>query len=346
MIKTFRHVEGAALIFQRQSTATQICSSILGRNLFKWYTLIEDECCLLLSCHSALPKKWRREDLRIRKLIAASDYSRVSTDQLQSRMLDDVLQAITAIVPTMADVVATIPTLNGLTGDKRVKTIIYLESKLIYILDYLTTLRTSRLVMHLFQTIEVGFPWKTRHSACCPELPFPPFRFIYPEAGVVFITFLALCNYVQVVLYAPIQANGIRIERLEVESKYGEYLALEMCRGYAAIEDEFGDDLTYLLPCLRPLSVAGFSCPRELQKWYWHKLAHFELLGSKYVEPVRQYLSVVWGMPELLTMGFESWKQTPLESQITALSADEIDMARKIFVTTGGSESAGETDEE
>lgn len=346
MVKCFRHVKGAALVFQMRTSATQVCSSLLGRNLFKWYTLVEDECCLLLSCRSALPKIWRKEDLRIRKLIAASDYSRVSKDQLKSRMLDDVLQATVAIVPTMADVLATIPELNGSAGDKRVKIIAYLESKLIYILDYLTSLRTSPLVMQLFQTIEVGFPWRTRHSACCPELPFPPFKFLYPQAGVVFLILLATRNYVQVVLYAPIQANGIRIERLELESKFDEHIAYEMCRGYAAIEDEFGDDLSYLLSCLRPMSVAGFSCPRELQRWYWHKLAHFERLGAKYVEPVRRYLSVVWDMPELLTVSFESWKQTPLENRTTALTADDIDMAGKIVVTTSDSEPSEETDME
>jgi len=346
VVKCFRHVKGAALVFQTRTSATQLCSSVLGRNLFKWYNLIEDECCLLLSCRSALPKTWRQEDLRIRRLIAASEYSRLPKDQLQSRIVDDVLQATLTIIPSMADAIATIPELNESVGDKRAKTIVYLESTLIYILDHVVTLKTSRLVMQLLETIEVGFPWRTKHSACCPELPFPPFRFLYPPAGMVFICLQAIRNYVQVILYPPIKANGIRIERLELESQFDEYNAYEMCRGYAAIEDEFGDDSTCLLSCFRPLSVAGFSCPAELRTWYWHKLIHFEQLGNQYVEPVRRYLSVMWGMPEIITHGFESLKLSPLENRIMALTADDIDMAAKIVVTVSDCERSEETDTE
>ena len=346
MVKCFRHVKGAALIFQKRTNAAEFCSSVLGRNLFKWYCLIEDECCLLLCHRSGLPKSWRHEDLRIRRQIATHDYSHVSKDQLQSRILDDVLQATLTVIPSMIDAIATIPELNGSVGNKRAKTIVYLESKLIYIFDHVVTLKNSRLAMQLLQTIEVGFPWKTRHSVCCPELPFPPFRFLYPPAGMVFICLQAIRNYVQTVLYPPLKANGVRIERLELESEFDEYNAYEMCRGYAAIEDEFGDDSSCLLSCFRPLSVAGFSCPRELRSWYWHKLAHFERLGPKYVEPVRRYLSVIWGMPELLTKDFESWKQTSLENQMMALTVDDIDTAAKIVVTAGDSERSEETDEE
>jgi len=198
MVKCFRHVNGAAQIFQSRTNATKLCSSLLGRHLFKWYSLIEDECCLLLSCRGALPPVWRQEDFRIRKIIAASEYSSVSKDQLQLRILDDVLQATLDIIPTMADALATIPHLTRETGNKRTEAIAHFESSLIYILDYVESLRTSPLVRSLIQTTEVGFPWKTRYSPCCPELPFPPFRFTYPPAGMVFICLQAIQLYVQV----------------------------------------------------------------------------------------------------------------------------------------------------
>lgn len=339
-------MKGAALILQTHSSATQLCSSALGRNLFKWYGLIEDECCLLLGCRPALPKAWRQEDLRIRRFIAASEYSQVSKDQLQSRILDDVLQGIMAIVPNMADVLATIPELKGSIGEKRMKMIDHIQSKLIYILDYLESLRTSRPVMQLFQTIEVGFPYRATDSACCPELPFSPIRFLYPPAGVVFICFLAIRNYIMVMLYAPIQADGVRIERLELESKFDEHNAYEMCRAYAAIEGEFDDDLSCLLSCFRPMTVAGLSCPTGLRRWYWHKLGHLEGLGATYIEPVKRYISVVLGLPEILTLGFDFWKQIPLENRIMSPTAGEIDMAAKTVVTTCDSELPGGTDME
>jgi hypothetical protein len=199
MVKCFRHVNGAAQIFQTRTNASQLCSSPLGRHLFKWYNLIEDECCLLLSCRGALPPAWRQEDFRVRKSIAALEYSRVSKDELQLRMLDDVLQATLDIMPTMADALATIPELNRSTGDNRTEVVARLESKLVYIIDYVESLRTSPLVKPLIQTVEVGFPWNSRHSKCCPELPFPPFRFVYPPAGMIFICLQAIRLYVQVI---------------------------------------------------------------------------------------------------------------------------------------------------
>ena len=191
-------MSGAAQIFQSRTNATNLCSSLLGRHLFKWYSRIEDECCLLLSCRGALPQSWRQEDFRIRKVIAASEYSRVSKDRLQLRILDDALQATANIIPTMADALSTISELNHAMGAKRAETIAHLDSTLIYILDYVESLRHSPLFKPLIQTLEVGFPWKTRHSTCCPELPFPPFRFTYPPAGVVFICLQAIQLYVHV----------------------------------------------------------------------------------------------------------------------------------------------------
>ena len=346
MDKCFQHVKGAAIVLQARTTATQLCSSVLGRNLLKWYNLIEDECALLLSSGGPLPQTWRHEDHRIRKFIAASEYSEIPKDQLGSRILDDVMQATLAIEPTMAEALATIPRLNRSTGDERVKMVARMESKLIRILDYVESLQTSPLVIQLLQAYGVGFPWMTRHSECCPELPFPPFRFVYPPAGMVSICLLAIRLYVQVVLYPPIKTAGVRIERLERDSKLDEHDAYEMCRAYAAIEDKFGDDLSYLLACFRPLSVAGFACPPELRSWYWHKLAHFERLAPKYSEPVRRYVAVLWGMPELLTLGFDSWKETPLENRIAALTPEDMSIAANIVVTTSDSKTSDETDEE
>ena len=77
--------------------------------------------------------------------------------------------------------------------------------------------------------------------------------------------------------------------------------------------------------------MAGFSCSPKLRMWLWHKLAHFEELGRQYVEPVKKNLSVVWDMPELLTMGFGLRK--PLEKK-KILSADDIELAAKIVAVS------------
>ena len=115
---------------------------------------------------------------------------------------------------------------------------------------------------------------------------------------------------------------------MEKESDTVEFYAFEICRTFAAVEDAFGEDLSALLPCFHSLSMAGFSCPPNVRMWLWHKLAHFEELGHQYVEPVKKNLSVVWGMPELLTMGFR-W-QGPLQEQKKVLRAEDIELAAKI----------------
>jgi hypothetical protein len=197
-------VNGAAQILQSRTNATKLCSSALGRHLLKWYSLVEDECCLLLSCRGALPPTWRQEDFRIRKIVAGTEYARVSKSQLKLLILDDVLQATLDIITAMADALATIPELNRATGDKRAEIKTQLESTLIYILDYVERLQTSKLVKPFIQTFEVGFPWHSNHSTCCPELPFSPFRFAYPPAGVIFICLIAIRLYVSVYLLMTI----------------------------------------------------------------------------------------------------------------------------------------------
>jgi hypothetical protein len=166
--------------------------------VFKWYSLIEDECCLLLSCRGALPPAWRQEHFRIRKILAVAEQNILATGPLQIRRLEDVLQATLDIIPAMADALATIPDLKRSTADERTKLIAKLEKKIVYILDYVESLRTSHLVASLIQTVEVGFPWQTRHSMCCPDLPFSPFRFVHPVAGMIFICLHAIHLYVQV----------------------------------------------------------------------------------------------------------------------------------------------------
>ena len=135
---------------------------------------------------------------------------------------------------------------------------------------------------------------------------------------------------------------GIQVERLERECEFDEYIAHELCRGYAAIEDLHGGDLTYLLSCFWPLSVAGFALPRQLLDWYWHKMAHFEQLAPTYVEPVRKYVGVLWGIPELLTQGFE--KLLPKENRATALTPDDIDAAVTVILVASESGPSAEID--
>jgi len=132
------------------------------------------------------------------------------------------------------------------------------------------------------------------------------------------------------------------MERLERGREFDEYIAHELCRGYAAIENLHGGDLTYLLSCFRPLSVAGLALPRQLRDWYWHKMAHLEHLAPTYVEPVRKYVGLLWGIPELLTQRFENL--LPKENGATALTPDDIDAAATVILVASDSGTSEEID--
>ena len=71
-------------------------------------------------------------------------------------------------------------------------------------------------------------------------------------------------------------------------------------------------------------------------------MAHFERLAPTYVEPVRKYVGVLWGIPELLTKGFENL--LPKENRITALTSDDIHAAAMVILVASESETSEEID--
>jgi hypothetical protein len=74
-------------------------------------------------------------------------------------------------------------------------------------------------------------------------------------------------------------------------------------------------------------------------------MAHFERLAPTYVEPVRRYVSVLWGIPELSTMGFES--SLPSENRISAMTPDAAETVVLIGSDSGASpETIGPDDSE
>jgi hypothetical protein len=76
--------------------------------------------------------------------------------------------------------------------------------------------------------------------------------------------------------------------------------------------------------------MAGLTCPLETRMWLWYKLAHFEELGYLSFEPVRRQLSVLWGMPLLLTGGFSAWKERVPGGSVKVMGDEEIDIMAKM----------------
>jgi hypothetical protein len=329
-MKCFQHVQGAAKILQHFSSPFRQCSTIFGRSLLEWYCSLEGHCCLYLGYRTPLPKEWRRENVRVRKELAELEYPNLTSDERKRRVIDDLYQEIWEIVPHLADVLATTPCLKDLTGDTKARTVANLKNLLLYARKRIKEIMSIPLVVEMMQTVKLDKDYTpVRHRECCPPPPFTQYALAFPAVGYLKIMCLSLPSYIRLYLYTPLRQAGLRIDAFEEEyhSEPLEDRAYEICRVYAAIEDTFGEDLSDLLPCSNHLAIVGFTCPEELRLWLWHKLAHFEKVGNLSMEPLKKSLSVVWGMPELLTDGFEHWKWSPLENRKKSLILGDINEA-------------------
>ena len=326
-VKCFKHVQGAAQILLRCSNPKRQCEKILGRQLLRWYTGLEYHCCMMLGCKTLLPQAWRLEDSRVRKELARLEYPNLPKSQRKQRLVDDIFQEVASLNPYIVSMYSTIVTLKGLRGETRSQTLLKFREELIFVRHRLKEIMESSLASEVLET-EKRLTYTSKHSECCPDPPAFSYKFRFPPAGMLQLSFLVLLNGLQIFLYAPIRQAGIRIAEFEDDASKVQSRTYEICCVFAAIEDEF-DDLNVLLPAFNNLIMAGFSCPKNLRSWLWHKLAHFEQFGHLYFEPLKRKLSVLWGMPELLEMGFASCKESPLENRKEELGADDLDLVSR-----------------
>lgn len=243
----------------------------------------------------------------------------------KARLLDDLLQQTWGLLPHLADILAMIPQLKLLKGSKLPTVEHQIKTDMLRLHNGIKELAVSFHLSEILKITEKRDSYQSRHSKCCPPLPFTPCTIQFPRAGFLQLSFLSLSIYAQLVLYTPLRKAGLYIESLEEDNNVESY-SFEICRIYSAIE-EISEDQSDLLPCFQLLIMAGFSCPPSLRMWLWHKLAHFEELVSLYVSPFKSLLSVLWGMPELLTKGFGS--KSPLQEQ-KMLSTDDVELAAKV----------------
>jgi hypothetical protein len=96
---------------------------------------------------------------------------------------------------------------------------------------------------------------------------------------------------------------------LEKELEKSQQHMYDIARMFTAIEEEFQGYPSALMPHLRPFIKVGSGCSEELRESFWHKLAHFEELGSTFIEPVKRQLAILWGIPELAPRGFVAMKR-------------------------------------
>jgi len=152
--------------------------------------------------------------LRIRRELSGIEYVLLPEDQRLPRLLDDTWQETWEIVPHCAKVLVTIPQLKHLQGERLVQTLRSVEKDLVYSWTRLNELTGLLCESKALDVIDID-AFTSRHSRCCPLLPFQPYLFQYPPAGLLQLMILSMRNYIATILYAPLRDAGSRIELLE-----------------------------------------------------------------------------------------------------------------------------------
>jgi hypothetical protein len=289
---------------QKFSDPIQHCSTTVGRSLLEWYCGIEDYCCFLGAYRALLPAEWRRENVRIRQLLAHEEYPRITPEERKPRLLDDLWPQLYALVPVLGDVLATVPLLKTLEGSERFKVAAHLTAELRqFMRDFRGFLKSPHVVEIFLPASSPQLFSCHNHVDCCPSPPFNPDLFHFPPAGIFKVILQCLETYIRASLY-PLLRMELEFDDviLELEDEGAAFYSVEVCRTFAGLEHQYSNNPEVIVPCFSPLVIAGLSCPPHLRRWVWCKLAHSEQIGLRF-DSIKQNLAVLWDMPEIPTDG-------------------------------------------
>jgi hypothetical protein len=322
----YSHVQGLATILTRFSTPQKTCSNELERRLLQWYFLLEDHCCLVSVFPPCLHITWRRENIRVRQRLwtdikrsnddgkGANEFeqnARLSNesgglnDDLNPRVLDDILQELWIHVPTLADALQEFHKLKELEGDELRDRFHNLNLLLKEVQSAMMELWNSERVTELLRDLDpTGWQPRSTSSQYPPspkEQTHPyhtssqqstlsaspiPYRCKFRLAGYFRLTFLSIKSYIPIILQRiprpqPLRTNHSETNGEKTATCFQDHKTLrlaadEMCGIYAGLE-YFPFDL--LMPCSYPLTMACFSCSPELREWLWLKFERFEESG-------------------------------------------------------------------
>lgn len=269
-----------------------------------------------------LSEEWIQADVQFRAALARQDYPNLAPEQRLARLTSDLFPELWSIIPRLIRVFNGTSRLKLLDGSKREKRRLQLRKELDQFTELLRRFMKSPRVLEVLKPASADVRYPRRHTTCCPPPPFPPEPLAFPAAGNLRLLVLGLQLWVATVIYSPLHpppaesatsrsSSTKTSPTLTTQASPSSYntqsAALSLCRTYSALDQAFPQDV--LFPCFSPLVMAGLTCPLETRMWLWHKLAHFEELGYLSFQPIKLRLSVIWGMPELLTGGFREWKE-------------------------------------
>jgi hypothetical protein len=283
----------------------------------EWFWNLECSFTIRLIRPLILPMTWRDEGRRIRQEAMKVEYpllGQLSHELRMGRLLDDAFQEFWTVVPPTMHATLHAMTLSQLSGQQLHDTIDIVEKDMKTVWTTLNGIKRSAAWSPLFETTEVPLDaYSGLHSKCCPPPPFRSLlKYAYPLAAGLDLFILSTRRFIHRQVFAPLQKMGHRVEWFEAELKtVGAFdIAYEMSRIFAAIEEDYQGHPGALMPHFRPFNTVGSACEGEHSRWYWHKLAHFDELGSAFVEPSKRQLAIFWGIPELATIGFSVMKTT------------------------------------
>jgi len=289
---------------QKFSNPISYCSTAIGRSLLGWYCTMENYICFLSAYKAVLPAEWRKANIRIRQQLAHEDYPQLAPSDRKPRLLDDLWPQYSAILLELADVVATLPELKKLDGQKRVKTAALVEAKMRQFTKDFKGFVKSPHVVEITQSISPhDILSLSKHTTCCPSPPFTPIICHFPPAATFLLSLHISECYIRSAVY-PALRHYIREPIMEFEGDDASHYSVEICRTYAGMEYSFEDTNDVCFPCFPGMSLAAMTCPPNLRMWIWCKLSHFEEIGQICFNPVKHHLAALWNMPEIVTDGF------------------------------------------
>jgi hypothetical protein len=266
--KWFRHLEGVATILQKATTATQLCSIVIGRSLLKWYMEAEDYYHSLASRKLLLPKAWREENVRIRQKLADQEYPRLLAENRKARILDDGWSQFLSMFPAINEVALQMQLLKTLSNDELAQSAARLEEDLRQCLIENEQFLASKHIMEALQPADsLSAPYQYKDESRSPQLPLIPYHMQFPRAGIFRMVVYTRLWYMQSVLYPAVRAQSNSLQTTSFRREEISYYSHEICKTFAGLEDDFVDDRDAIIHLFALLITPTAKCAPDIREW-------------------------------------------------------------------------------
>lgn len=292
----FQHLKGASNVLVMTSNPGRISSTAIGRSLLHWYIDYEDHFCLVEGCPLRLPIEWRKQGIRVRQQLAqAKDQQPSERDRLD--YLHAKFQMFTLQCKSLLSQMSQLRNLNEM---ELPAALVYMENNIQQFEQKMQEFINSQQVLDIMQCASPPIPLRDR-LIISPRLPFPGYRFQFPEVGFLLIEYFSCQCLTHLSLGTAL--NGVKSATLERSKHYlaAMHCSVEISKTFFGLDDSLGDNPDRMLPCSEALFMASLSVPNEQwwQSWMSCKLGHLERSGYKLQRKCKEMLAARWNMPDI-----------------------------------------------